>query len=48
MRREVLRKTEEYDMLMGGGRENYRALYTMRNGDMVTDKESEAYFSKAA
>jgi hypothetical protein len=48
MRREVLRKTEEYDMLMGGGRENYRALYTMRNGDMVTDKESEAYFRKAA
>lgn len=48
MRHEVLRKTEEYDMLMGGERENYRAVYTLRNGDMITEKEVQAYFAKAA
>lgn len=48
MRQEVERKTEEYDMLMGGERENYRAVYTMRNGDMITGDQAEAYFRKAA
>jgi hypothetical protein len=48
MRREVERKTEEYDMLMGGERENYRVVYTMRNGDMVTGKEVSEYLAKAA
>lgn len=48
MNRMVERKTEEYDMLMGGGMENYRAVYTMRNGDMVTEKEVQAYLTKAA
>lgn len=48
MRREVQRKTEEYDMEIGGGIANYRAVYTMRNGDMVTEKEVQAYFAKAA
>lgn len=48
MNQQVLRKTEEYDMEMGGGQANYRVLYTMRNGDMVTGKEVQAYLSKAA
>jgi hypothetical protein len=48
MRQEVERKTEEYDMEMGGGQANYRVVYTMRNGDMVTGAEVQAYLSKAA
>jgi hypothetical protein len=48
MNSRVERKTEEYDMLMGGGRENYRVLYTMRNGDMVTGEEVNEYLNKAA
>ena len=48
MRQEVERKTEEYDMVMGGGQANYRVVYTMRNGDMVTGSQVEAYLTKAA
>jgi len=48
MNQQVLRKTEEYDMEMGGGQANYRVVYTMRNGDMVTGDEVQAYLSKAA
>jgi len=48
MRREVERKTEEYDMEMGGGRAKYRVVYTMRNGDMVTGKQVADYLAKAA
>ena len=48
MRQEVERKTEEYDMEMGGGRANYRVVYTMRNGDMVTGEQVSQYLSKAA
>ena len=32
MRREIASKTEQYDMLMGGGRENYTVSYVMRDG----------------
>jgi hypothetical protein len=45
MRSEVERKTEDYDMLMGGERENYRAVYTMRNGDIVHGHEVESYLN---
>jgi hypothetical protein len=48
MRQEVLRKVEEYDMLMGGDRENYTATYVMRNGDIVNSKDMEVYLTKAA
>lgn len=48
MNQRVERKTEEYDMEMGGGRANYRVLYTMRNGDMVTGEQVNEYLSKAA
>ena len=48
MRAEVASKTESYDMLMGGDRENYVAVYTMRNGDVVDSKDVEAYLTKAA
>jgi hypothetical protein len=48
MNQRVERRTEEYDMLMAGGRENYRVVYTMRNGDMVTGEEVNEYLNKAA
>jgi len=48
MRNEVASKTEGYDMLMGGDRENYVATYTMRNGDVVDSKDVETYLNKAA
>ena len=48
MRREVASKTEEYDMLMAGDRENYRVVYTMRNGDAVTGEQVSEYLAKAA
>ena len=48
MNSKVERKTEEYDMLMGGGRENYRVVYTMRDGQVVTGEEVSEYLSKAA
>lgn len=48
MRREVERKTEEYDMLMKGERGNYRVVYTMRDGAVITGDQVEAYFRKAA
>jgi hypothetical protein len=48
MNSKVERKTEEYDMLMGGERGNYRVVYTMRNGDMVTGKQVTDYLANAA
>ena len=48
MNSKVERKTEEYDMLMGGDRGNYRVVYTMRNGDMVPGAEVSEYLAKAA
>ena len=48
MRREVASKTEEYDLVMGGGQANYRVVYTMRNGDVVTGAQIEEYLKKAA
>ena len=48
MNQRVERKTEEYDMEMGGGSANYRVVYTMRNGDMVTGEEVNEYLNKAA
>lgn len=48
MRREVASKTEEYDLVMGGGQANYRVVYTMRNGDVVTGAQFEQYLKKAA
>ncbi len=48
MRREIASKTEQYDMLMAGGRENYSVVYAMRNGDSVTDEQVSEYLAKAA
>lgn len=48
MNRNVERKTEEYDMLPGGERGNYRVVYTMRNGDAVTGAQVQEYLAKAA
>jgi hypothetical protein len=44
----VERKTEEYDMEMGGGVANYRVVYTMRNGDVITGDQVAEYFKQAA
>ena len=38
MRQEIERKTEEYDMEMGGKRSNYRAVYTLRDGRVMDEK----------
>lgn len=48
MRREVASKTEEYELEMGGRQANYRVVYTMRNGDVVTGAQVEEYLKKAA
>jgi hypothetical protein len=48
MNQRVESRTEEYDMFMAGGRENYRVVYTMRNGDVVTGEEVNEYLNKAA
>lgn len=47
MNRNVERKTEEYDMLPGGERGNYRAVYTMRNGDLVNANDVGGYLAAA-
>ena len=44
----VASKSEEYDMLNGGERGNYTAVYTMRNGDLVNAKDVHEYLSLAA
>ena len=48
MNSRVERKTEEYDMEMGGGVANYRVVYTMRNGDVITGDQVAEYFKQAA
>lgn len=48
MRAEVASKTEFYVMLMAGGRENFEAVYTMRNGDVVDSKDVNEYLTKVA
>ena len=41
MRAEIASKTEQYDMLFGGERENYTATYTMRDGRVLSNTELE-------
>jgi hypothetical protein len=36
MRQDIGSKTEQYQMLMGGGRENYTAEYRDRAGEIMT------------
>lgn len=48
MRSDVASKTEEYELLMGGERSNYKVVYTMTNGDIVSGEDVEAYLNKAA
>lgn len=48
MRANVASKTEFYVMLMGGDRENFEAVYTMRNGDVVDSKDVNEYLTKVA
>lgn len=42
MRREIASKTEQYDMLMDGGRENYSDTYVLRDGRVVNGKNLSA------
>jgi hypothetical protein len=35
-------------MEMGGGVANYRVVYTMRNGDVITGDQVAQYFQQAA
>jgi len=48
MRRDIARKTEQYDMLMGGGRENYVASYEMRDGRILNEDELRAHYEREA
>ena len=48
MRQEIASKTEQYDMMMAGGREKYSAMYTMRTGEVVTEQELETFYRQAA
>lgn len=41
MRQDIAAKTEQYEMLFGGGRENYTATYTMRDGRVLSTTELE-------
>ena len=42
MRREIASKTEQYDMLMGGDRANYKVVFTLVDGRMLNDAELSA------
>jgi len=46
MHHKVASKTEQYDMLIGGERENYKAVYTMTNGDVVSSDTVNEYLTK--
>ena len=46
MHHKVASKTEQYDMLMGAERENYKAVYTMTNGDVVSSATVNEYLTK--
>lgn len=43
MHHKVASKTEQYDMLIGGKNENYKAVYTMTNGDVVSSDTINEY-----
>jgi len=42
MRRDIASKTEQFDMLMGGERENYTAKFTMRDGRVLGSQALQA------
>jgi hypothetical protein len=48
MRSDIASKSEQYDMMMEGGREKYSAMYTMRTGEVLTSKELETFYRQAA
>jgi hypothetical protein len=45
MHHKVASKTAQYDMLIGGERENYKAVYTMTNGDVVSSDTVNEYLN---
>ena len=46
MHHKVASKTEQYDMLKDAERENYKAVYTMTNGDVVSSDTVNEYLTK--
>ena len=48
MRREVASKIEEYALLMGGDRENYKVSFTLRNGCKLSGEELNTYLAQEA
>ena len=48
MRREVASKIEEYALLMGGDRENYKVSFTLRNGCKLSGEELNTYLALEA
>ena len=48
MRREVASKVEEYALLMGGDRENYKVFFTLRDGRKLSGEELNTYLALEA
>lgn len=48
MHQEIASKSEQYDMCMGGERENFKCAFLMLNGDLVPGDKLNDYFPKAA
>lgn len=42
MHREVAAKSEQYDMRLGGERDNYQCMYTLRDGRVLDNSETNA------
>jgi hypothetical protein len=48
MRSEIASKSEEYDMLMGGGRENYKVTFLMHTGETLSSEGLEQFYKEVA
>lgn len=48
MRKEIAKKTEFYELAMGGQRTNYSGTYTMQDGREMTWEQAEQYLKQAA
>lgn len=48
MHEQIESKSEQYDMLMGGKRENFKCEYTMRDGTVVSSAQLDVFLKDAA
>jgi hypothetical protein len=48
MRREVASKVEEYALLMGGGRKNYKVSFILQDGRKLSGEELNTYLAQEA